>query len=251
VLITRAREQASDFKVLLEELGARCIEFPTIGICAPPSWEPLDGAIRNLAEYDWVIFTSVNGVRYFIERLLSAGRDARELKGVRIAAIGPKTAEALESVMLRPDLVPSEYRAEGLLEALGELGVRSKRFLIARAETAREILPEKLREAGALVDVVPAYRTVLPRQDAGKIGALLRNCEIDCITFTSSSTVSNFFALVQKEDVMCCADRTAVACIGPITAETASKFGLKTSIMPSEYTIRGLVDSIVSYFGPR
>jgi len=123
-------------------------------------------------------------------------------------------------------------------------------FLL-RAEASREILPEKLREAGALVDVVPAYRTVLPRQDAGRISALLRNCEIDCLTFTSSSTVSNFFALIPKEDLLCCADRIAVACIGPITAETASSFGLKTSIMPSEYTIGGLVDSIVSYFGPR
>jgi uroporphyrinogen III methyltransferase/synthase len=249
ILITRAREQASDFKALLEDLGARCIEFPTIGICAPESWEPLDSAILNLAHYDWLIFTSVNGVRYFMERLRSAGRDARDLKGIRIAAIGPKTAETLESVLLRPDLVPSEYRAEGLLDALGELGVRGKRFLMARAAVAREILPEKLREAGAVVDVVPAYRTVLPQHDADKIGTLLRNGEIDCLTFTSSSTVSNFFALIPREDLMCCADRTAVACIGPITAETASKFGLQTSIMPSEYTIRGLVDSIVSYFG--
>ena len=120
IMITRAREQASDFRAELEELGAKCIEFPTIAICPPPSWDPLDNAIRNLSQYDWAIFTSVNGVRFFIERLLAAGKDARDLKGIRLAAIGPKTAEALESVMLRPDLVPSEYRAEAILEALSE-----------------------------------------------------------------------------------------------------------------------------------
>jgi uroporphyrinogen III methyltransferase/synthase len=117
-----------------------------------------------------------------------------------------------------------------------------------RALAAREVLPEKLSERGAQVDVVPAYQTVLPEQDAHKIRALLTNCEIDCLTFTSSSTVSNFFALIGNEDLLRCRERMAVACIGPITAETAAKFGLKTSIMPSEYTIQGLVDSIVSYF---
>jgi uroporphyrinogen III methyltransferase/synthase len=183
-----------------------------------------------------------------MERLLAAGRDARDLKGIRLAAIGPKTAEALESVLLRPDLVPSVYRAEAILDSLCEHSVRAKRFLIPRALAAREVLPEKLRERGAQVDIVPAYQTVLPEQDAHKIRALLTDCEIDCLTFTSSSTVSNFFALIGSEDLQRCRDRMAVACIGPITAETAAKFGLKTSIMPSEYTIRGLVDSIVSYF---
>ncbi|MFZ0943240.1 MAG: uroporphyrinogen-III C-methyltransferase [Syntrophobacteraceae bacterium] len=248
IVITRAREQASDFRAELEELGAKCIEFPTISIAPPPSWDPLDGAIRNLSQYDWAIFTSVNGVKFFIERLLAAGKDARDLKGIRLAAIGPKTAQALESVVLRPDLVPSEYRAEAILDSLCEHSVHAKRFLMPRALAARELLPEKLRERGAQVDVVPAYQTVLPEQDAHKIRALLTNCEIDCLTFTSSSTVSNFFALIANEDLHRCKERMAVACIGPITAETAAKFGLKTSIMPAEYTIRGLADSIVSYF---
>jgi uroporphyrinogen III methyltransferase/synthase len=248
IVITRSREQASDFRAKLEELGAGCIEFPTIGIAPPPSWEPLDSAISNLSQYDWAIFTSVNGVRFFIERLIAAGRDARDLKGIRLAAIGPKTAEALESVVLRPDLVPSEYRAEAILEALSGYDVRGRRFLMPRAMTAREVLPEKLREWGAHVDVVPAYQTVLPEQDAQKIRGLLTDCEIDCLTFTSSSTVSNFFALIGTEELARCKERMAVACIGPITAQTAAGFGLETSIMPSEYTIRGLVDSIVSHF---
>jgi uroporphyrinogen III methyltransferase / synthase len=248
ILITRAREQASDFKAELEELGAKCIEFPTIAIAPPPTWDPLDSAIRNLSQYDWAIFTSVNGVRFFIERLLAAGRDARDLKGLRLAAIGPKTAQALESVLLRPDLVPSEYRAEGLLEVFSGQNVSERRFLMPRALEAREVLPEKLRQWGACVDVVPAYQTVLPEQDALKIRELLANCEIDCLTFTSSSTVSNFFSLIANEDLRYCKEKMAVACIGPVTAQTAEKFGLHTSIMPSEYTIRGLVDSIVSYF---
>jgi uroporphyrinogen III methyltransferase/synthase len=248
IIITRAREQASDFKAELEELGAECLEFPTIAIAPPPSWEPLDGAIRNLSQYNWAIFTSVNGVKFFIERLLAGGKDARDLKGIGIAAIGPKTAEALESVMLRPDLVPSEYRAEAILDALSEQNVRYKRFLMPRALSAREVLPEKLREWGAQVDVVPAYQTVLPEHDAEKIRVLLADCEIDCLTFTSSSTVSNFFALIGEKDLQGCRDRLTVACIGPITAQTAAKFGLRTSIMPSKYTIRGLADSIVSYF---
>jgi uroporphyrinogen III methyltransferase / synthase len=150
--------------------------------------------------------------------------------------------------MLRPDLVPCEYRAEAILEALSHYSVRAKRFLMPRALVAREVLPEKLRQRGAQVDIVPAYQTVLPERDTHKIRTLLANCGIDCLTFTSSSTVSNFFALIGNEDLERCRERMAVACIGPITAETAAKFGLNTSIMPSGYTIRGLVDSIVSYF---
>jgi uroporphyrinogen III methyltransferase/synthase len=248
ILITRAREQASYLKAQLELLGARCIEFPTIAIAPPPSWEPLDDAVRNLSRYHWVIFTSVNGVRFFIERLLAAGRDARDLKGIGIAAIGPKTAEALESIMLRPDLVPSEYRAEGILEALSKGSVRHKRFLMPRALEARELLPDQLRQLGAEVDVAPAYQTVLPEENAQKIRELLADGEIDCLTFTSSSTVSNFFALIDSEELRNCRERIAVASIGPVTAQTAAGFGLETSIMPSEYTIHALVDSIVSYY---
>jgi uroporphyrinogen III methyltransferase/synthase len=248
IVVTRAREQASDFRAKLEELGASCIEFPTIEVVPPPSWAPLDEAISVLSDYDWIIFTSVNGVKSFLGRLQAAGKDARDLHGIRLAAIGPKTAEALETVMLKPDLVPSEYRAEAILEGLEGHSVETKRFLMPRAMVAREILPEKLRQRGATVDVVPAYQTVLPDRDAPKIRSLLTDGRIDCITFTSSSTVSNFFELVGKEEFEACKERVAVACIGPITAETAAGFGLKTSIMPSEYTIGGLVESLVDYF---
>jgi uroporphyrinogen III methyltransferase/synthase len=248
IVITRAREQASDFKSALEELGAHCIEFPTIAIAPPDSWEPLDQALKRLSQYDWIIFTSINGVRFFMQRLLVAGMDIRELKGIKLAAIGPKTAEALENLMLRPDLVPDEYRAEGILQAFAGGDLSGNRFLMPRALAAREILPEKLREWGAAVDVVPAYQTTLPEENVAKIAKFFRTGEIDCLTFTSSSTVSNFFSLLEKEDVLPFLHGTTIASIGPITAETATKHGLKTSIMPSEYTIRGLVDCIVSYF---
>lgn len=248
IVITRAREQASDFRAELQELGARCIEFPTIAISPPPSWQPLDDAIKSISDYDWIIFTSVNGVRFFIERLLAAGLDARELKGRRLAAIGPKTAEALQAVMLQPDLIPSEYRAEAIIEAFAGRDLRGKRFLMPRAMVAREILPDKLREWGAAVDIVPAYQTTLPTENAPEIAALLRKGEIDCITFTSSSTVSNFFSLFDKQEILPDLRKTLIACIGPVTAETAKTYGLQIDIMPSDYTIDGLVNSLVAYF---
>ncbi len=248
IVVTRAREQSSDFRAKLEELGAQCIEFPTIEVVPPPSWDPLDTAISVLSDYDWIIFTSVNGVKSFIGRMRRAGKDARALSGVRLGAIGPKTAEALEAVMLHPDLVPSEYRAEAVLEALSGYNAAGKRFLMPRAMVAREILPETLREQGARVDVVPAYQTVLPERDAQKVRSLLTDGRIDCLTFTSSSTVSNFFTMVGKDEFQQCKGGTVIACIGPVTAQTAAGFGLKTSIMPSEYTIGGLAEAIVAHF---
>jgi uroporphyrinogen III methyltransferase/synthase len=248
IVVTRAREQASDFKSLLASLGAHCIEFPTIAIEPPPCWEPLDTAIANLSSYHWVIFTSVNGVRYFMERLLAAGMDVRELKGVRLAAIGPKTAEALQQYGLRLDLVPGEYRAEAIIEALSSEDLQGRRFLMPRAMVARDILPASLREAGAHVDVVPAYQTVTPTDRAADILGLFQRREIHCLTFTSSSTVSNFFGMFEKEEIFRRLEGTAIACIGPITAETARKFGLTVDIMPGDYTIPALADAIADYY---
>jgi uroporphyrinogen III methyltransferase/synthase len=248
ILVTRAREQASEFKTILAELGAQCIEFPTIAIEPPPSWEPLDTAIGCLSSYKWVIFTSVNGVRFFMERLRLLGRDVRDLHGGRLAAIGPKTAEALEQMGLCPDLVPAEYRAEAILDGLSRENLKGRRFLLPRAMVARDVLPETLRQRGAEVDVIPAYQTVLPREKTFEVAERLRSGEIDCLTFTSSSTVSNFFSLFEKEAILPLLQGVCVACIGPITAKTAQEHGLKVDIMPSEYTIGGLVDAICTYF---
>jgi uroporphyrinogen III methyltransferase/synthase len=248
MVVTRAREQASEFKTILTELGAHCIEFPTIAIEPPPSWEPLDAAINALATYDWVIFTSVNGVSFFMERLRLAGRDARDLHGARLAAIGPRTAEALERCGLRPDLVPEEYRAESILAGLSVEELKGKRILLPRAMAARDILPETLRQWGAQVEVVAAYRTVLPRERSTEMMERLRAGEIDCLTVTSSSTDSNFFSLFEQGAVLPLLQQVCIACIGPITARTATEHGLKVAVMPSEYTISGLVEAIRAHF---
>jgi uroporphyrinogen III methyltransferase/synthase len=247
IVVTRAREQASDFRLMLTDLGAECIEFPTIAIEPPPSWEPLDAAIGRLSSYHWVIFTSVNGVGFFMQRLRAAGMDVRELKGIKVAAIGPKTAEALESFGLRPDLVPREYRAESILEGLPER-LDGLRFLMPRAAVARDVLPITLRERGGSVDVVTAYQTVLPASRSAEIADRLRRGDIHCVTFTSSSTVTNFFSLLNKDEILPHLESTAIACIGPITAKTAEEHGLTVHIMPREYTISALVEAIRRHF---
>ncbi len=248
IVVTRAREQASDFKATLEGLGAQCIEFPTIQIAPPNSWEPLDAAIGSLADYDWAIFTSVNGVRFFMERLWHAGKDARTLGSLKLAAIGPKTAEALEQRGLRPDLIPKEYRAESILEGLAGEDIEGKRFLMPRALVARDVLPDTLRGRGAVVDIVPAYETVLPEEKSSGILERFKEGSIDCVTFTSSSTVSNFFSLFKREDIMPLLAPITIACIGPVTAQTAVEHGLSVSIMPADYTIPGLTQAIVEHY---
>jgi uroporphyrinogen III methyltransferase/synthase len=248
ILVTRAREQASDFRVLLEERGARCLEFPTIQLAPPMSWDALDNALRDLKRYDWVVFTSVNGVRFVFQRLEVLGEDVRAFRGIRLGAIGPKTARALQERGLRLDLVPLEYRAEAVIEALGEAEIRGRRFLLPRAARAREVLPEKLTEMGGKVDVVTAYETIRPTERAEEICRLLREGAIHCITFTSSSTVENFVAMLGGDHLPSLIGKTVVACIGPITADTARQHGLHVEITPGEYTIEALTAALVDHF---
>jgi uroporphyrinogen III methyltransferase/synthase len=248
VVVTRAREQASAFRVLLEGKGAQCLEFPTIEVVPPASWGPLDEAIRNLGLYNWLIFTSVNGVRFFFQRLQEHGEDVRALHGIRLGAIGPKTAAKLTERGLRLDLVPSEYRAEAVIEELGEQEVRGKRFLLPRAAKAREILPEKLEEMGGQIDVVTAYETIRPAGRREEVRSLLQKGAISCITFTSSSTVENFAAMFPGDELPSLLDKAAIACIGPITAQTAREHGLEVDIMPAEYTVEALTAEVVEYF---
>lgn len=248
VVVTRAREQASDFRVLLEGKGAQCLEFPTIEVVPPASWGQLDNAIENLRLYDWVIFTSVNGVRFFFQRLKEQGEDVRALYGIRIGAIGPKTAASLAERGLRLDLVPTEYRAEAVIDALGKEEVQGKRFLLPRAAKAREILPEKIEEMGGQIDVVPAYETTRPTARSEEVRSLLQKGVISCVTFTSSSTVQNFASMFPGDDLSSLVEKAAIACIGPITVETAREHGLEVNIVPAEYTIEALAAKIVEYF---
>ncbi len=250
IIVTRAREQASEFMQNLAKLGAQCIEFPTIEVVPPESWEPLDKAVREVSSYDWVIFTSVNGVKFFLERLEKAGKDVRELKGVKIAAIGPKTASIWKSLQIIPDFVPHEYRAEAVVAYFEDQEIGGEKILLPRAAEAREILPEKLRQMGAHVDVVPAYKTIKPHGDISFVKELLKTGQVDMVTFTSSSTVRNFADMFKGEEKALreWLDRVAVACIGPITAKTAWGRGFAVHVMPSEYTIEGLTQKILDYF---
>lgn len=249
ILVTRPREQAPELSSLLTAYGAEPLECPTIHIVPPETWRELDDALAELERYHWLIFTSVNGVRPFMDRLRERGRDARALAGLRICCIGPRTAKAVTAYGLRPDLIPSEYQAEGLIQAMKGASVGGQRVLIPRAAVARELLPEQLRALGAEVRVVIAYRTVLPSVDVERLKELFRRQEIHMITFTSSSTVRNFARLFDsREDMIKLAGSCVVACIGPITAQTAAGEGLAVTVTGTENTIPGLVEAIVRYY---
>jgi uroporphyrinogen III methyltransferase/synthase len=250
IVVTRARGQASDFVSRLSELGAECVEFPTIEVIPPPTWKELDHAIGNLESYQWLVFTSVNGVKHFFDRLEHSGLDARTLKGVRVAAIGPKTADAIRAKGVNPDLVPQEYRAEAVVEAFGKQGVKGLRILLPRAAEAREVLPQELEKMGARVEVVEAYRTVRPKGAKDEIMAMLEKGDIHMVTFTSSSTVSNFMDMFQEDSdqLLKWMKTVTVACIGPVTAKTAQGRGLTVQITPPDYTIEALTQAMVDYF---
>jgi uroporphyrinogen III methyltransferase/synthase len=249
IVVTRAKAQADAFTRALQAHAATVVEFPTIDIAPPASYRGLDEAIGRLNAYDWIIFTSVNGVEFFAERLrkLHRGLNGR----MRAAAIGPETAKAAESLGLRPEIVPDEYRAEGILEKLRPEEMRGKKVLVPRAAEARDVLIRTIREWGASVDVVEAYRTVAPSADPAPLRAMLLSGEIDMITFTSSSTVKNFKAIFAADDLSRLLSRATVACIGPITRNTAGEIGMRVDLVAEEYTIAGLTHAIVEYFEKR
>jgi len=245
IVVTRAEDQSASFIHLLREKGADPLAFPVIQTVPPDDWEPLDEALTRLAQYDGLIFTSVNGVRFFVQRLAHWDKDIRELKGIRIYAIGPKTAQAVRGLGIRVDVVPEQFVAESLLESLGGEDVAGKHFLLPRAAAARETLPEALRARGAVIDVVPAYQTLPPQNPNGDLAARLRRHEIDAITFTSSSTVKNFMAMLDEPSLL--AD-TVIACIGPITARTAEDLGLRVDVVPEQFTVEALAAALESHF---
>ena len=250
IVVTRAREQASAFLKKLTGLGAECIEFPTIKIVPPRTWDMLDKSIKSINSYDWLLFTSVNGVKYFFNRLDTLGKDVRDLHGLKIGAIGPKTAGELQNFGIKPELMPDEYRAEAVVASFEKYGVRGAKILVPRAAVAREILPDELKKIGAEVDVAPAYETVIPDDNSGWIREMLEKGNIDMVTFTSSSTVNNFVEALKADnlELQKSMENVVVACIGPITADTARKNGLNADLVPSDYTIEGLTGEIINYF---
>jgi uroporphyrinogen III methyltransferase/synthase len=275
ILVTR--EHAEGFEQL-EELGAEVIEFPTIKIVPPERYDELDSTIDRIETYDWLIFTSKNGVKYFFKRFFEKERDIRELKGIKICAIGTKTAGEIKQYGIKIDLIPDEFRAEGLIEAFikeqraqstptltlpsrGEgIGwggnselrtpdpelLKGVKFLLPRAENAREIFPEKIRELGGQIDLPVAYRAIKPEFAGKRLKRFLKEGRITIATFTSAATFNNFREIT-KEDADELLKGVAIAVIGPVTVEAIKKTGLKVDIMPKEATIEALVDEIIKW----
>ncbi len=245
VVITRPEAQAGELAALLRARGASVIHFPVIRIAPPESWERLDQAFDKLATYNWIVFTSANGVSSFFRRLRERGMDIRELKGIRIATIGPATAAAVERLGIRVDLVPEEFISEGVVRAFAGEDLRGCRVLLPRAEEARDVIPAGLAELGASVDVVTAYRTVRSDRDAAELLPLFADGKVDVITFTSPSTVTHFLAIMGPDFRLPAGVRTA--CIGPVTAAAARKAGLTVDILQERFTIPELVDAIAAH----
>jgi uroporphyrinogen III methyltransferase/synthase len=248
VVVTRSREQASRLVGELAAAGARCLEVPTLEIAPPADFVPLDAALQHLSRYDWVIFTSANGVKAFMDRLFHMGLDVRALGRARLAVIGPATAQALRDYSLVADVVPDTFQAEGLLSVLTPRLLGGTRILLARAAQARDVLPQGLTELGMKVDVVPVYRATPPAAVPPEAQAALAAGQVNILTFTSSATVHNFARLVGKERLLELAARAVVASIGPITTATLKEYGITPQIEPAAFTIPALAAAIVEYF---
>jgi uroporphyrinogen III methyltransferase/synthase len=248
VVVTRSRQQASKLVELLAAAGARCLEVPTLEIGPPDDFGPLDQALKDLANYHWVVFTSANGVEAFMDRLFEQGRDVRALGGTKIAAIGPATAESLRAYGLNADVVPHAFKAEVLLEALGPYVTSGSRMLLARAQIAREVLPQGLVRLGAKVDVAPVYKARRPHEIPPEAEAALKKGGVDILTFASSATVHNFAKLLGKERFQALAAGAVVASIGPITSATLKEYGVTPQIEPKDYMIPALVEEVINYF---
>ena len=251
IVVTRSVEQAGELIEMLEERGAEAIPAPTIRIAPPEDPTALEEACAEAGTFDWIVFTSGNAVDSFMDRLLAVS-DVRELKGVRICTIGPSTSSRLARYGIRVDLTPPEFRAEAVVEALKTTGnLKGRRFLLPRADIARDVLADELRNAGAHVVDVAAYRTIpaSPDRDGGPdIYRMLLDRQIDAVTFTSASTVRNFVAMLGKDQAVDLLRATVVASIGPVTAEAAQQLDIVTQVMPARYTIPDLVDALVEHF---
>jgi len=250
ILITR--EHLGGFEPL-EELGAEIIEFPTIEIVPPDSWEELDNSMGKIESYNWLIFTSANGIKFFFKRFFEKDRDIRDLKGIKICAVGSKTASEVKKYGLKVDLVPEEFNAEGLIEAFSQsLNLSTSqplsglKILLPRAKVAREIFPEKVRELGGEIDVVTAYRAVKPETHGKRLKRFLKEGKISIATFTSAATFNNFLSIMDT-DAQELLKGVAIAVIGPVTKKAVEKAGFKVNIMPKEATIEAMVKEIIKW----
>ena len=251
ILVTRAREQASGFSEALRLRGAEPIEFPVIKIQRLENYDALDSALSEVSTYDWIVFTSANAVPVFAERLAALNLDARAVGRAKIATIGPATALAVwEHLKIRADYTPTEAVAEAVLAQWPDADMSGKRVLLPRAAEAREILPDQLRERGAIVDVIPIYETVLDATEAEELRRMLKNGELDALTFTSSSTVRNFAQAITNgnlSELPALIQETLVAAIGPVTADTLRELGIAPQIVAQEHTLPGLLAALEQY----
>ncbi len=251
IIVTRTREQASDLVAALEEQGANAIECSTINIEPADSYDILDSEFECIDEYHWILFTSLNSIKYFFKRMYDKGLDARDLKGPSIGVVGKSTADLLHKYGLNADLIPPTFTGEGLAQSLLDQGVEGRNILIPRALHGREILPETLRGAGARVTVAPVYKNVLPEDRKEALREELEKKDVDMITFSSSSTVRNFLSMVNagsQEELRKLLDGVKIASIGPITGKTVTDNGLQVDLQPEQFTIPDLVDAIVDYY---
>jgi uroporphyrinogen III methyltransferase/synthase len=248
IVITRARAQASNLVSDLTKLGANCIEIPTIDIAPPGDIGPMKTAIDNIKDYSWLVFTSVNGVKFFFKTLFDMGRDVRVLGHLKFACIGPVTKERLADYGIISDILPETYRAESVVDAFSDRRMAKEKVLLPRASIARSVLPDELKKMGAVVDEVTAYETLINEKGKDQLIELLKNNGVDAVTFTSSSTVSNFMTLLEGEDKKALLENVLVASIGPITSDTARSLDLEPDVEAVEYTIPGLIDALLTVY---
>ena len=248
ILITRAMEGSSRLAQMIRELGGEPVVFPTIQITGPDRPQLLERAVVSLDQYDWLILTSANGVDRFFQAMTRQGLDSRALGRIKVCAIGPATAKELGRYNIVPDRVPEEYKAEAVVELLADQAREGRSFLLARAQEAREVLPDGLRDLGGRVTVVPAYRTVTPEPDQAKdIEQMLDQGELDLVVFSASSTVNNLARMFPEKPLPRLLGRAKVAVIGPITAATAESHGLEVAVQAREYTLEGLMTEVVAW----
>ena len=248
IVITRARAQASGLVAELNRLGAQCIEIPTIRITPAEDTAPLRAAIERIEQYQWLVLTSVNGVKYFFDTLFGMGKDVRALGHLKFACIGPVTKARLADYGIVSDILPETYRAESVIEAFADVDIQGKHVLLPRARKARTILPEELTRMGAVVDEVTSYETRLADDGKETLVDLLNDGAVDAVTFTSSSTVTNFMSLLEGQDSDALLDGVTLASIGPITSDTLKSSGFQPTIEADPYTIRALIDALTTHY---
>ena len=246
IVITRPEAQAEEFQTLLQAEGAQTYLFPTIQIIPPETFQILDQKIKTAGKYDWLIFTSANAVRFFFQRIKEIPYDIRNLKGIKICAIGPTTARCIEAYGLSVDLIPEKFSSEGIIAAFCKENIKGKNILIPRAEKTRNILPHELTASGANVDCVTAYRTVASGRKKEELINWINEGRINVITFTSPSTVEHLMAMMEGSYHLL--QGIKIACIGPVTAEASRKAGLDVDILQERYIVPAMVQSICEYF---